>query len=402
MRLPPYPRALEEWWWEQATSKWPDWGKEKLLNSIRREVVEQSDRFNKTRSFESSSYGSRDLSILSYGNFFFPRTWQATQYGLAEAYGLRNWRVPTKGPLRILDLGSGSGAGGLSVIHLLRALGVPNPIMLEAFDYSGKSLATMKNVHQACPALWPKSSIKTRRQDLRDAWPELKTGSFDLVLLGFSLNELSEGDSSANHLDWLMGVARHLKPSGVLLILEPADSRTCSNLQRKSFALTSKKPALHQHAPYFNGRPCPFISGKSKYYSHEVRKIIPTGVVDKINAPLHLETRTVKFGLSILGKRKTDPVPEGPGICRLVSPVKKTKGTLSFVGIGADGKEYRYEFQRRDLQREEKNQLMALERGDVIRLPESIQPMEEDRMRLSSTLGMEFLFVPRVFGGIAA
>ncbi|MAN38124.1 MAG: hypothetical protein CMI21_11010, partial [Opitutae bacterium] len=105
MRLPPYPRALEEWWWEQATSKWPDWGKEKLLNSIRREVVEQSDRFNKTRSFESGSYGSRDLSILSYGNFFFPRTWQATQYGLAEAYCLRNWRVPRKGPLRILDLG---------------------------------------------------------------------------------------------------------------------------------------------------------------------------------------------------------------------------------------------------------------------------------------------------------
>jgi len=80
--LPPFPEAVEEWWWRQASSKWPDSSEEKLLNSMRKEIVEQSDRFNKTRDFESSSYGSRDLSIISYGNFFFPRTWQAMSYAL--------------------------------------------------------------------------------------------------------------------------------------------------------------------------------------------------------------------------------------------------------------------------------------------------------------------------------
>ena len=70
---------------------------------MRKEVVEQSDRFNKTRDFESSSYGSRDLSILSYGNFFFPRTWQAMSYALAEAYSFRDWKTPKKGPNKVVE-----------------------------------------------------------------------------------------------------------------------------------------------------------------------------------------------------------------------------------------------------------------------------------------------------------
>ena len=48
-----------------------------MLNLMRREIVEQSDRFNKDRSFDPSAYGSRDLSILAYGNFYFSRTWMA-------------------------------------------------------------------------------------------------------------------------------------------------------------------------------------------------------------------------------------------------------------------------------------------------------------------------------------
>jgi len=57
LTLPSFPKAVEEWWWMQANQKWPEIGEEKRLNLIRQEIVEQSDRFNKDRTFDPSSYG---------------------------------------------------------------------------------------------------------------------------------------------------------------------------------------------------------------------------------------------------------------------------------------------------------------------------------------------------------
>ena len=199
--LPTFPKSIEKWWWNQACLKWPDYSEDKLLNAIRREIVEQSDRFNKTRSFDSNSYGARDLSILSYGNFFFPRTWQAMSFVLSEAYFLRNWKVPRKGPLRILDLGSGSGASGLASLFQLRQWGVKNPISLEAWDYSGKSLATMKNLHRSCMELWPDSKVFTTRKDLTNDLPPPNKRKFDLILLGFSLNEILQESESGSRIE---------------------------------------------------------------------------------------------------------------------------------------------------------------------------------------------------------
>ena len=47
--------------------------------------------------------------------------------------------------------------------------------------------------------------------------------------------------------------------------------------------------------------PCPLAMNQSKYFSHEVRKFKPSETVEKINRPLNLEIREVKFGLSMIG-----------------------------------------------------------------------------------------------------
>ena len=46
--------------------------------------------------------------------------------------------------------------------------------------------------------------------------------------------------------------------------------------------------------------------------------------------------------------------------------IKKRKGTVSFIGVSSDGEEYTYEFQQRELQKEELNDLLCLTRGDII------------------------------------
>ena len=123
--------------------KWPDYSEEKLLNLIRREIVEQSDRFNKTRSFDPNSYGSRDLSLVSYGNFFFPVLGKQWLLPCPRLTFSETGKLPAKDHA-ILDLGSGSGASGLASLFLLRKWGLTNSMALEAWDYSGKSLAMMK------------------------------------------------------------------------------------------------------------------------------------------------------------------------------------------------------------------------------------------------------------------
>ena len=41
-----------------SQTKWSEMGEEKMLNLMRREIVEQSDRFNKDRSFDPSAWES--------------------------------------------------------------------------------------------------------------------------------------------------------------------------------------------------------------------------------------------------------------------------------------------------------------------------------------------------------
>ncbi len=178
-KIPSYPQDIQDWWWTSALKKWPEANESGVRNLIRKEIVTQSDRFNKMRDFSPLSYGSRDLSILAYGNFFFPRTWMQNVLVLEEAIKLRGWKGPGKGPLRILDLGSGSGPSGLAVLYHLRARGIKNPIELRAVDYSAKSLAYLRRIHADNGHLWPRTSITTEGMDLSKSMPDDTSHRYD-------------------------------------------------------------------------------------------------------------------------------------------------------------------------------------------------------------------------------
>ncbi len=395
VELPSYPKEIEDWWWNQTVQKWPELSEEKILNLIRKEILIQSDRFNKNRSFDPQAYGSRELSLLTYGNFFFPRTWKAMTLALSEAFHFRLWEKSNKGPIRILDIGSGSGASGLSALSFLRKLNIENSISLESWDYSGKSLAFQKNLHRACYSLWPESEIKTKRTDLRYNLPKASKQRYDLILLGYSINEVLQDTEANEYRDWLREIIGLLAPSGFVLIVEPAEKNLCDQLHKNSAFLSSVEKDLHIESPYFNGNQCPFFSGKTNYYSHEVRKIYPSQRIEEINKPLGLEMREVKFGLSIIGKKPPRSFPKNFSFCRLVSPVRKKKGTISFIGIASDGLEYGYELQRRSLTTEETKGLLNMERGDIIKIADGESGKDPKRIRIHSYNSLSLQFAPR-------
>ena len=81
-------------------------------------------------------------------------------------------------------------------------------------------------------------------------------------------------------------------------------------------------------------------------------------------------------------------------VIRIISPVRKRKGTLSFWGIGTHGTETEYEWQRRTLDKEDQSSLLQLQRGDVVEI-NGIEDREQKRIRLTKAEQMSPLFVPR-------
>ena len=396
--LPTFPSSIEEWWWKEALQRWPEMSEDKLLNLLRQEIVKQSDRFNKFREFDADAYGKRDLSILAYGNFYFSRTWTAMTFAMAEAHLFRCWNPPKKGPVRILDLGAGTGASGLSCLHYLRSQGVENHLQLEAVDYSSKSLAFLKKLHSSRNDLWTDSRVTTIRQDLKFSPSEDNRKKYDLILLGYSLNELlEEVAEDSNYRQLLSSLPDLLKSNGMAIITEPAQRDLCHLLQQKCTELVDENYNLNLHAPYFNGMPCPLAANNSKYFSHEVRKFKPAETVEKINRPLNLEIREVKFGLSMLGTARPMEIAKENQVCRIISPLKKRKGTVSFIGMSHKGIENNYELQRRNLLKEELKELMHLTRGDIIEIDGSFKtdPTSE-RIRIDELRQIKILFAPRL------
>lgn len=396
--LPTFPSSIEEWWWKEALQRWPEMSEDKLLNLLRQEIVKQSDRFNKFREFDADAYGKRDLSILAYGNFYFSRTWTAMTFAMAEAHLFRCWNPPKKGPVRILDLGAGTGASGLSCLHYLRSQGVENHLQLEAVDYSSKSLAFLKKLHSSRNDLWSDSRVTTIRQDLKFSPSEDNRKKYDLIFLGYSLNELlEEVAEDSNYRQLLSSLPDLLKSNGMAIITEPAQRDLCHLLQQKCTELVDKNYNLNLHAPYFNGMPCPLAANNSKYFSHEVRKFKPAETVEKINRPLNLEIREVKFGLSMLGTARPMEIAKENQVCRIISPLKKRKGTVSFIGMSHKGIENNYELQRRNLLKEELKELMHLTRGDIIEIDGSFKtdPTSE-RIRIDELRQIKILFAPRL------
>ncbi|MFP6855431.1 MAG: methyltransferase domain-containing protein [Opitutales bacterium] len=392
--IPRYPQAIEQWWQDKAQEKWPSAGKSRILNLLRQEITIQSDRFNKEREFDPMSYGSRDLSILTYGSFFFPRTWIQLSLVLAEAIDFRGWEGPRTGPLQILDLGAGSGSGGLAALRLLRDRGVMNPIELKAIDYSGKCLSYLRNVHADLDHLWPNTLLTTEAMDLTKNLPSKSKSGYDFVLLNSTLNEITSGEDAQKMAQRLTKISQLLNPGGFIVIVEPALKAICHKLHQAATALV-KDDDLHLHGPYFNGAPCPFASRPSRYHSHEVRRRAPPASVQQLNEPLRLAVHDVKFGFVLLSRKKPVPLDESPAVLRLVSPLMKKKGVRSFVGIGGDNEERSYEIQNRDLTIEGRRFVKKFERGDILHLKEWKSFEDGRRIRIPSADAVDVLWTPR-------
>jgi len=385
------PAAVERWWLaraREATGKRTD---EEALERLTPTVAALSDTFTTERPKRYAPYGIDAASRVAYGLWFGAQTWVRARLPLAEAAVVRGWRPPAR-PLRVLDVGAGSGAAGLSAATwLCAAEGVPQ-VHLTALDHAPEPLAALERLTREAlpPALAPQ--VTTLKADARTPahWPAATRGPWDLIVVAFALNELwPEGDEEARGL--LATLSESLSPEGLLLVLEPAVQAQAHRLVRLAADLV-EQAGLHAYGPQLSAgawRP----AEDPRTWPHEVRRWSVPASLARMNRRLWRSADELTFAYALLGRSSPPPPPPGPHLLRLASPVKRAHGRRTWLGFTVAGALASYELQDRDGTRAEIERLEALDRGDVLLLDPAPRAVG-DRLRLASARSVVRVFTP--------
>lgn len=359
MTAPSYPIQLEQWWLDQTRKVTGIGDIVPCLASLEKDVERLSDLFTLERVARFGNYARDERMLLAYGLFFFPQTFVRVQLVLDELCGFRGLQFPSDRPLRILDLGCGSGAATFAALMRFPE----TAIEARAVDASGPFLDILKRLFEENRALWPNGSLRADEGDLFDFRGE---ESWDLILVSFALNEAMESRTEDEAKTWLRRWLDRLAPGGVLMILEPVSQATSERLERLRDWVSAHKsarilgPCLHHAA-------CPLLN-QGEVWCHEVRRWRIPETLEILNRRLFRSIEDLKF--SYLAVERSE-VPEvdaaGPDVFRMIAPMRKLKGKLVTAGCAADGGARTYEMLTRGLDRASEDHLISLERGAVLR-----------------------------------
>jgi ribosomal protein RSM22 (predicted rRNA methylase) len=358
-----YPLVLEQWWLNEARRVSGIHEMNDCFLSFERDVAHVSDLFTVNRQTGFGGYTDQARMLTAYGLFFFPQTYVRTQWLLHE------WRRCTlpSGRLRIADLGCGVGAATFAALALFS----DHPVESLCVDQSEASLRLLPHLFRAGRALWPRAELRSATGNLTHprlppspaaVFPETATDPEDgwnLILCSFALNEALADAEDAVWLAWIENQLNYLALGGALLLIEPAGDVTSRRLQR-----LRDQTSARIWAPCPHTRPCPLAHG----YCHDVRRWKVPFTIEFINRRLHRTIHDLKFSFLLL----TRPYPETPSPpwARLVAPPFKDNGRITLKVCDPTGVIRTWERQTRRLSRDEKERLLALERGDRIKAGE--------------------------------
>ncbi|KAB8144327.1 rRNA methyltransferase [Chloroflexia bacterium SDU3-3] len=218
-----------------------------LAQAIRRQLDEQpearwvreaqalSERYRGDRR-QQAPLASGEAQALGYMAMIMPATYAQLRGAMAAAAA----RAPGWQPHTALDLGSGPGTALWAATAQW-----PSLARLEAWEREGAFIRAGRQLasQAAAPAL---QSAAWHQRDLRSAQAQ---GSYDLVILGHVLNELTpEAQAATVAAAWTM-------TAGLLLIVEPGTSAAFPVVRAARDALLGQ--GAHTLAPCAHDMPCP-------------------------------------------------------------------------------------------------------------------------------------------------
>jgi SAM-dependent methyltransferase len=334
---------------------------------------------------QSARYRGEDVALAhadalaARALFWFPRDVHKCALPIHEL--LAAGAVPDR-PLRILDVGAGLGATSLGC---LRALGNRRTVAnITAIDNDPQALTILRRMaahameHRLLPHV---ASLVTETRDISLPGWSTELGTFDLVLVGLSLVEVTrslgdEGTRSQALATMLRELLAQVADDGALVVIEPATRDEARCLQRTRDQLVTD--GMTVFAPCTHTRPCPMLMDARDWCHEDMADVSlpPWLVAIAKEAGLRWEGLTFSY-LTLRNDKRTlrDVVPAGGyRALRLLSAPIVTKGKTEAIVCGECSHERTHARMMelsREAKRAEGTTLSSLTRGDVMAVHES-------------------------------
>jgi ribosomal protein RSM22 (predicted rRNA methylase) len=286
-----------------------------------------STLFTIEREAMQEAYLADPLLRRSYLLYFLP-------VNLAKVAALlREMPALPQRPLRILDVGSGPGAGALAVLEYLarQAQGGQQGSEVIAVDRSRDALheaeclwSSISAARTGTPTCALRSvSLDVERPGAHAPW---KAGPYDLIILANSLNELFQtaADPVDGRVKFLEGLLEALASDGTLMVIEPALRETTRALHQVRDRLVAAGRAT-VYSPCLHERPCPALVREDDW-CHEERPWTPPAMVREIDRAVGFIKDALKFSYLLLRKDGLTITERRPDVYRVVSELLVMKG----------------------------------------------------------------------------
>ncbi len=347
--------------------------------ALARAIVDRSQRYTSDRE-RLAQPRDADADLAARAAFFTIADAMKIALPLAELASRA--AMPSRRPLRIVDLGAGCGAMTLGAIASLDPSIALEVIAIDrdarALDIAKRAIGTLAP-HRAKLARPPTTvaapvSITAKTGDATKA----ELPSADLVVIGTLLNELAP--------DAALAVVRRalaaISDDGAVIVIEPALRDTSRAVHAIRDAMIGS--GAHVFAPCTRRCvPCTALVDPSDW-CHEDRALELPPATAELARLTHLRDSGMKFSYLVLRTEPLDLVEAGPNAWRAVSTRFVEKGKSEIVGCSERGrvplrllKRHRNEATR-DFERSE--------RGDVLVI--TGEP-DDKRLEISSEMTVE-------------
>jgi ribosomal protein RSM22 (predicted rRNA methylase) len=297
-------------------------------------VAELSRLFTKERTSLGHDYLNDPALAAAYLHYFLPVNLSKLQ-ALFEELPEDTWKATGDARFNVLDLGAGPGTGGLAILDWLHRCGHQSAnLSVVAIDASTSAIRQAERLWRTYSRLAKTNgpTLETCEADLTPAFDGIlserlrRTAHYDLIILANCLNELftNSPDPVEGRAKLMFELLPLLKPSGTLMLLEPALRQTSRELHLLRDRLLQEKRCT-VYSPCLHEGNCPALINPDDW-CHEERRWEPPASIQEIDREVGFIKDALKFSYLLLRTDGRTIAERSQQTFRMVSELRKLKG----------------------------------------------------------------------------